>query len=176
MNYCSTCGSAEIEFRVPAGDQLPRYCCNNCQTVHYQNPNMVVGAIAIWNEKILLAKRNINPRKDFWNLPCGFLELNETVEQGAIREVKEETGVDVTLTHLHTIYNLPRAQQVYMIFVAEMLHQNFEINEESSEIKLFTLDEIPWSEIAFSSNTFAIERYIVDLKNGFKKVHFGTFY
>jgi len=176
MNFCSTCGSADLNFRVPEGDHLQRYCCNHCQTIHYQNPNMVVGAIATWGDKVLLAKRNIQPRKGFWNLPCGFLELNETVEQGAKREVKEETGVETELGYLHTVYNLPHANQVYLIFVAKMLDLNFMINQESAEIELFTLDDIPWNEMAFSSNTFALKKFIDDKQKGFSAVHFGTFY
>jgi ADP-ribose pyrophosphatase YjhB (NUDIX family) len=175
VNFCSNCGSNKIEFTVPDGDNRQRYVCLNCEIIHYKNPNIVTGAIPVWDNKILLAKRSIEPRKGFWNLPCGFLELDETVEEGAIREVKEETDVDVELQHLHTVYNLPHANQVYMIFVAKMLHNNFKKTTESSDVKLFTLEEIPWKEIAFSSNSFALEAYIEDLKTGFKAVHLGTF-
>jgi ADP-ribose pyrophosphatase YjhB (NUDIX family) len=136
---------------------------------------MVTGAIPIWHGKIMLAKRNINPRKGFWNLPCGFLELNETVEEGALREVQEETGVDIELEHLHTVYNLPHANQVYVIFLARMLHEKFSLTSESADIKLFTPGELPWEDMAFSSNTFALERYLHDLDHGFKRVHIGTF-
>ena len=116
MNFCSNCGFGELDFVVPVGDNLARYYCGNCGTIHYQNPNMVVGAIALWEGKILLARRDIEPRKGFWNLPCGFLELNETVEEGAKREVLEETGALINLGPLQSVYNLPKAQQVYLIF------------------------------------------------------------
>ena len=175
MNFCSHCGSNDIHLSIPEGDTFPRYVCTKCETVHYQNPNMITGAIPVWQGKILLARRGIEPRKGFWNLPCGFLELNETVEEGAIREVKEETGIDIALHHLHTVYNLPHANQVYVIFVADMIHDNFELTPESTDIKLFKLDELPWDEIAFSSNSFALKNYIQDLKTGFKAVHLGTF-
>lgn len=175
MNYCSHCGSNKLDFEIPEGDSFPRYVCANCETIHYQNPNMVTGAIPIWEGKVLLAKRNINPRKGFWNLPCGFLELNETVQEGAIREVKEETGVEIELDYLHTVYNLPHANQVYVIFLANMLHNRYKQTSESSEVQLFELDSIPWEDIAFSSNTFALQQYIKDLEEGFKNVHIGTF-
>jgi ADP-ribose pyrophosphatase YjhB (NUDIX family) len=136
---------------------------------------VVTGAIPLWEGKILLARRGIEPRKGFWNLPCGFLELNETVEEGAVREVKEETGIDITLSHLQTVYNLPQANQVYVIFVAQMIHNKYLLTPESTEIKLFSTDKLPWEEIAFSSNAFALKKYIQDLKNGFKTVHLGTF-
>ena len=175
MNFCSNCGSDKIEFKTPIGDNANRFCCSNCETIHYQNPNVVVGAIPIWEGKIMLAKRNIEPRKGFWNLPCGFLELNETVEEGAIREVLEETGVKIKLGALQTVYNLPDAQQVYMIFTAEMISNDFKVTAESSEVKLFSKSEIPWEQIAFSSNTFALDGYFSDLEKGNKTVHFGTF-
>jgi ADP-ribose pyrophosphatase YjhB (NUDIX family) len=175
MNFCSKCGSSEMVFRVPEGDTFSRWLCGSCGTVHYQNPNIITGGICLWQSKIMLARRGIEPRKGFWNLPCGFLELNETVEQGAIREIKEETNIDVALGRLHTVYNLPHANQVYLIFVAKMLHANFATNAESTEIALFTASEIPWSEIAFSSNTFAIERFLDDLHTGNTAVHLGTF-
>ncbi len=136
---------------------------------------MVTGAIPLWDGKVMLAKRNINPRKGFWNLPCGFLELNETVEEGAIREVKEETGVDIELRYLHTVYNLPHANQVYVIFLADMLHNQYNTTAESADVQLFELDKIPWEDVAFSSNTFALQRYINDLEHGFINVHIGTF-
>jgi ADP-ribose pyrophosphatase YjhB (NUDIX family) len=136
---------------------------------------MIIGSLPVWEGKILLARRGIEPRKGFWNLPCGFLELNETIEEGAKREVLEETGIDIALRHLHTVYNLPHANQVYIIFVADMLHTNFMLTPESTEIKLFALDELPWDEIAFSSNTYALKNYIQDLETGFRSAHLGTF-
>lgn len=175
MNFCSNCGFGELEFKIPAGDNLPRYCCSNCDTIHYKNPNVVVGAIPIWEGKILLARRNIEPRKGFWNLPCGFLELNETVEDGAMREVFEETGARIALEKLQTVYNLPDAQQVYIIFTAKMLNDNITTTSESSEVKLFNANEIPWEQIAFSSNTFALKSFLEDVDNGSESVHFGTF-
>ena len=175
MNFCSNCGSANIVIKIPEGDNLPRFCCRDCIAVHYQNPNMVVGAIPVWDGKILLARRNIEPRKGLWNLPCGFLELNETVEAGAMREVLEETGAAVILGPLQTVFNLVKAQQVYLIFTAKMLNSSFTTTAESAEVKLFSINEIPWDEIAFSSNTFALKAFIADLKMGNNNVHFGTY-
>ncbi len=107
----------------------------------------------------MLAKRGIEPRKGFWNLPCGFLENQETIEQGATREVHEETGATVELGNLHTVYNLPHANQVYLIFKAKMVGNKFYTTLESTEIQFFAESEIPWDDIAFSSNSFAIKEY-----------------
>ena len=91
MKYCSSCGSSDIEFKIPEGDNRKRYCCNNCGTIFYTNPNTVVGALCLRNEKILMAKRNIDPRKGLWTLPAGFMENAETLQDGALRETFEDT-------------------------------------------------------------------------------------
>ncbi len=166
MNYCSNCGSKDIDFKIPEGDHLPRFVCLQCETIHYQNPRMIVGCI-IENKKgkIMLCKRGIEPRLGYWNLPCGFLENNESIEDGALREVLEETGAKVELVNLHTIYNLSKAQQVYLIFRAKMLNDHFELTPESTAIEFFELDEIPWEDIAFSSNSHAI-KHLIDIREG----------
>ncbi len=159
MNFCSHCGSDQLEMRIPDGDHRLRYVCLQCKTIHYTNPNMVVGCIVEKEGRVLLAKRGINPRLGYWNLPCGFLENGETIQEGAVREVFEETGVKVRLGHLHTVYNLIHARQVYLIFTAEMIGEHFETTPESTEIAFFDENTVPWEEMAFSSNTFALEKY-----------------
>lgn len=174
MNYCSHCGSSQFEFKIPEGDHLPRKVCANCGTIHYTNPNMVVGCIIEDQGKIMLAKRGIEPQKGFWNLPCGYLENEETIQQGAKREVYEETGATVELKHLHTIYNLPHANQVYLIFLASMISPEYHITPESTEIEFFSPEAIPWDAIAFSSNSFAIQKYLENIESD--KVHIGSYF
>ncbi len=174
VNFCSECGSSQLVFVVPDGDQKTRFVCRDCKTIHYQNPNMVVGCLIVEDEKVLLAKRGIEPRLGYWNLPCGFLENDETVEEGAKREVLEETGAVVKLSHLHCVYSLPKANQVYLIFFATRINDTLLINEESTEVKFFHFDEIPWDDIAFSSNTFAIKKYINNSVES-SKTHLGHF-
>ncbi len=174
MNFCSHCGSEQLKQEIPQGDHRMRYVCNACETIHYQNPNMVVGCIIEYKGKIMLAKRGIEPRKNYWNLPCGFLENEETIEEGAMREVLEETGAQVKLGHLHTVYNLPHANQVYLIFTASMLNPHFHLTEESTVIEFFTKEEIPWHEIAFSSNTFALQRFF-EANLDERKTYLGTY-
>lgn len=174
MKYCSVCGSDKLSVKVPPGDHFERICCESCGHIHYQNPNLIVGTISLWNGKVLLAKRAIEPRKDLWNLPCGFLENGETVEEGARRETLEETAAKVRLIRLHTVYNLPHARQVYMIFLAEMLSERFEPTTESSMVKLFSKDEIPWQDIAFSSTAFTLQKYFEN--PDYLGVHIGTYW
>ena len=91
MFYCSNCGARVIE-KVPTGDDRPRYVCETCETVHYQNPKIVAGCIPEWNGRLLLCRRAIEPRYGLWTLPAGFLENGETTAAGARRETLEETG------------------------------------------------------------------------------------
>jgi ADP-ribose pyrophosphatase YjhB (NUDIX family) len=122
---------------------------------------MVVGCIIEKDNGIMLCRRGIEPRKGLWNLPCGFLENEETVQQGAKREVFEETGATVHLHNLHVVYNLPHANQVYLIFKATLENDaTWHTTPESTEVEFFSLKDIPWNDIAFSSNSFAIQHLI----------------
>jgi len=174
MNFCPKCGSDKLVKEIPKHDFELRWVCQNCNTIHYQNPIMVVGCIVLHEGKILLAKRGISPRKGKWNLPCGFLEMNETAKNGAIREVKEETGIDVKVERLHTVYDVLPAGQVYLIFLASAKHTNYTLTHESTEIAFFDSGEIPWSEIAFSANVFALKKYIEHGISPNQNVHLGT--
>lgn len=160
MNYCSACGSKDLKWTVPTGDHRRRYQCTHCHTVHYENPNMVVGCVIEHDGKILLARRGIEPRKGYWNLPCGFLENDETVQEGALREVLEETGMTVDLGNLLTVYNVVNARQVYLIFRAKAQNEQFTLTPESTEIAFFNPAEIPWDEMAFSANVHAIQVFL----------------
>jgi len=136
---------------------------------------MVVGCLVFnTKEEIMLARRGIEPRKGFWNLPAGFLENNEGVENGAQREVLEETGAQVKMGKLHSIYNLIKAEQVYLFFRAEMIGEHYELTPESTEIQFFRIEDIPWDELAFSSNSHALKHW-QEIKNGAKdEVSIGT--
>ena len=107
MKFCSHCGSDRVEWRVPAGDTLPRHVCANCDTIHYQNPKVVVGCLPEWHGRVLLCKRAIEPRYGLWTLPAGFLENGETVTAGAARETLEEAHARVAALDLYTMISLP---------------------------------------------------------------------
>lgn len=174
MNYCSTCGSDNLLQQVPAGDNRLRIVCQICKTIHYQNPKLVVGCLPVWEEKILLCRRAIEPRKGYWNLPAGFLENGETVEEGAIRETWEETGAEVKIVRLHALYNLASVNQVYLFYLAQLTSFDFDGGSESLEVKLFSPDDIPYEEMAFSSSTYAIRQYLSYADTEFHGVHIGS--
>jgi len=163
MKYCSSCGS-KVELKVPQDDHFPRYCCTNCDAIHYQNPNIVTGTIPIMKDRILLCKRAIHPRPGMWTLPAGFLENGETIGQGAFRETLEETNTEVKMGNLYTIFNIPQISQIYMLFFAEVLREDFGETPESLEVKLFKEEEIPWQELAFPFVPIVLKNYFADRK------------
>ena len=136
---------------------------------------MVVGCLVIQDGKVLMAKRNIEPRKGYWNLPCGFLENNETAKEGAVREVWEECMAKVEVDGLHCTYDLVGVHQVYLIYKAHMLEPGFGTTYESSEVQFMAPDEIPWDEIAFISSKFALKRWIEHPDAEVPNVHMGSF-
>src|SRR6478672_2931253 len=125
MNFCSNCGAATLELRIPDGDTLQRRVCATCGTIHYENPKIVAGCLPVWGERVLLCKRAIEPRHGLWTLPAGFLELGETTAQGAIRETVEEAGARVELEGLYSLINVVRVGQVHLFYRARMLDIDF---------------------------------------------------
>ena len=166
MKFCSHCGSDQLRFDVPEGDNRPRYWCPACQIIHYQNPKIVVGSLPVWEGRILLCKRSIQPRAGYWTLPAGFMENGETLQEGAIRETWEEACATVNLTDLYTVFNLPHIYQVYMFFLGELADGRYGVGEESSDVGLFLPEEIPWDELAFPTVTRTLRFYLQDLSSG----------
>ncbi len=164
-----------MELREVAGDHIKRDVCTNCGHIHYQNPKIIVGSIVYSGDKVLLCKRNIEPRKGFWNIPAGFMENDERVEDGAAREVMEEANAKIIIERVHTVYSLLQAKQVYIHFLSKLSEWDGGYGPESMECRLFEEHEIPWNEMAFASSTFALRRYFRDLKNKSTEVHLGTY-
>ena len=172
MNFCSDCGE-KVSLSIPDGDNVPRYVCDACGTIHYQNPKMVVGCIPEWGDQILLCRRAIEPRYGLWTLPAGFMENGETAAAGAARETLEEAGARVTIDQLYTFLNLPNINQIYVMFRGTMLDLDFAAGTESLEVKLFGEAEIPWKELAFRTIKVTLEKYFADRKSGSFGFHMG---
>ena len=136
-----------------------RLVCPDCGYIDYVNPRIIVGAVATWEDKFLLAKRAIEPRKGYWTIPAGFLEVGETLEAGAVRETWEEAGSHIAIDQLLGIYNIARIGQVYMVFRAHMLSPQFSVGVESEDVGLFAWDDIPWDALAFPSVHWALTHY-----------------
>jgi ADP-ribose pyrophosphatase YjhB (NUDIX family) len=174
MNFCSNCGSDQLVFEIPEGDNRSRFVCKNCETIHYSNPKIVTGCLPIWEDKVLLAKRAIEPRLGYWNVPSGYMENGERVEEGAEREVREETLARVEILGIHAIFSIPHINQVYIHFLGQLQDLDFGVGEESLEVALFSEQEIPWKEVAFTSSVFTLRRYFEDVKNQQRQVHMGS--
>ena len=165
MKFCSNCGSS-VTFKVPPGDSLPRYVCDACNTIHYQNPKIIVGCIPEWHERILLCRRAIEPRYGLWTVPAGFMENGETTQQGAVRETLEEANARVDVPELYTMISLPQINQVYVMFRARLADLDFGPGTESLEVRLFDEADIPWETLAFRTITRTLRNYFLDRKQG----------
>ena len=157
INYCSVCG-APTSQRIPDGDALNRAVCNVCGVIHYQNPKLVVGSLPVWEDKVLLCRRAIEPRHGMWTLPAGFMEKNETMPEAAIK-----------LGDLFTLISVPHISQVHAIYHARLLDLNFAAGVETLEVALFAEHEIPWDELAFRTIALTLRHFYADRKSG----HFG---
>ena len=172
MKFCSNCG-ATVALRIPAGDNLPRYCCDACDSIHYLNPRLVVGCVPQWEDKILLCKRAIEPRHGYWTLPAGFMENGETVAQAAMRETWEEAHARVELEDVYTLLSVPHVSQVHVFYRARMLDLDFAAGTESLEVRLFSEEEIPWDDLAFRTVVATLKHYFEDRRSGSFGMHSG---
>jgi ADP-ribose pyrophosphatase YjhB (NUDIX family) len=172
MKYCSQCGALLVR-RTPAGDTHERFVCDNCQTIHYENPKMVIGCIPEWEDRILLCRRAIEPRRGLWTLPAGFMELSETTAQAAAREAMEEANADIEIGELYTLYSLPHINQVYLIYRGRLRNLEFGPGTESLDVQLFLETEIPWNEIAFPVVAYTLENFFTDRRAGLYRLHHG---
>ena len=159
---------------IPEGDNRERTVCDNCGMIFYENPKVVAGCLLVWDGKILLCKRATEPRSGYWTLPAGFMENKETVEQGALRETMEEAGAKSNNIQLFMMCNLPHISQVYMMYQGDLLDGKYEAGPESLEVKLFSKEEIPWGELAFTVIEKTIKAYYDDIEKGKIKIHFDT--
>ena len=152
--------------RIPEGDNRERLICADCGHIAYDNPKVVVGSIVVSGDAVLMCRRAIEPRRGFWTLPAGYLELHESTPAGAIREAWEEAQAKITIDGLLAIYDIPRISQVQIMYRARLLSPEFAAGPESLEVNLFAWDEIPWDELAFPSVRWALEHYRDCLTSG----------
>lgn len=142
---------------VPDGDNRERLVCPDCGFIQYENPLIVAGAVIVEDGKVLLCRRAIEPRRGYWTIPAGYLELHETVEEGARREAREEACAEIRIDGLLGVYTIPRISQVQLIYAARLASPEFAAGEESLEVALFDWDDIPRADIAFPSVHWALD-------------------
>lgn len=173
MNFCRNCGSKTVD-KVPLGDHQVRQVCTQCNTIHYVNPKVICGSLTLWDNKVLLCRRAIEPRYGLWTLPAGYMELFETMEQGAARETREEAEAEITIEQLYCTYNIPRIGQIYVLFKANLIDGKFGAGDETIESRLFSEDEIPWNDLAFPSVERTLRHYFEDRKSNHFPTHLET--
>lgn len=172
MKFCSQCG-ATVSHKIPEGDNLPRYICDNCNAIHYQNPRVIAGCIAEWQDSILLCKRAIEPRYGLWTLPAGFMENRETTAEGAAREAMEEANARIQNISLFSVFSIPHISQVYMMYRGDLDQGFASAGQESLEVDLFREQDIPWNELAFPVMRETLKLYFADKKAGRFDTHNG---
>jgi len=172
IQHCRVCGQP-VAYRVPPDDNRERAICTACGEIHYENPINVVGTVPYWDDQVLLCRRNIEPRRGFWTLPAGFLELGESTAEGALRETDEEAGARVELLGLFTVLNVVRVGQVHFFYLARLQDTVFAPGPETIEAQLFREHEIPWDEIAFRTVRETLKHYFADRERGRFGVHAG---
>lgn len=157
MKHCSDCGEKTIRT-IPKGEDRLRYVCSVCDTVHYQNPNVVVGSLLTQGTRVLLCKRAIEPRYGYWTLPAGFLENGESMMQGARRETFEEAGASPNNLSLYHLFSVPHISQIHAFYHAEY-KGDISAGIESLEVRWFEIDTLPWEDLAFPTVYHCLKRW-----------------
>lgn len=173
MKFCMQCGSGDVAHRVPDMDNRPRDVCGACGHIHYENPRIVAGCLAWWEDRLLLCQRAINPRNGLWTLPAGFMEAGETAAEAAERETHEEANSRVEIDKLYALLSLPHANQVYLVYLARMLTPECSPGLESQRVELLRPEQIPWDQLAFATMRYTLKFYMEDLRKGEFNTHVG---
>jgi len=160
LNYCTSCGDA-LQFGAVEGEDRDRLACSSCGHVAYVNPRLVVTTIPINADgEVVLLRRGIEPGKGWWAQPGGFLEVDETVSEAAIRETLEETGLIVEPGEIVGLYSRLEAAVVVIAFEALVVRGEYRLNPEALEIQAFRPEAIPWHGIAFKTTHWALRDWV----------------
>jgi len=148
----------DFALQIPDGDDKARRVCQRCDFIDYQNPKIVAGSVVVKDGKILLCKRAIEPRKGYWTLPAGFMEMGESVEEAAMREAQEEALAEIKIERVLAVYSVPRIGQVQVMFRAT-LDGDYGVGDESEDVELYDWADIPWADLAFPTVVWALTDY-----------------
>lgn len=173
VRFCIRCAS-EVRAAVPEGDDRERPVCSSCGFVHYVNPRVVAACIVEEAGSILMCRRAIEPMRGRWTIPGGYLELDESTAEGAVRETFEEANARVAVVAPHAQLDVPHISQVYAIFRARFLEPGYGAGPESLEVEMRKPEDIPWDELSFPVVHFALKLWLDDLRAGRRGVHVGA--
>lgn len=173
MNYCSHCGSDRLRQQVPNADTHKRLICDQCQQIHYHNPTIICGCIVERDDEIALCLRAIEPQKNTWTIPSGFMEVGESTAAAAQRETLEETGMNVNIIDLYSVFNVLHMHQVYIIYRAAFIAQPLPIGPESSAVEWFKTDTVPWQQLAYPAIETMLKRHCSESASGHFNLYLG---
>ncbi len=174
LRNCSRCGGALTYGQVP-GEERDRHHCIECGYVTYVNPRIVATALPITDDgRIVLIRRAIPPGVGTWAQPGGFLEADETVIQGAIRETLEETGLSIEPTGIVGIYAQPRASVVIVVYRADIMGGEMVVTDETLDVQAFGIDDLPWDGIGFNTSLWAVRDYVRSVRPDLDVETLGT--
>ena len=157
--FCPACGGA-LEGRVLKAGDPERLVCAACGFVFYMDPKVAVGTIIrTGDERLVLVRRAIEPGYGLWVFPGGYVDRGEEITAAAVREAREESGLDVRIERLVNIYSYPGTSPIIVVYTATVLGGALCADEECLEARLFTREEIPWEALAFRSTRQALEDY-----------------
>jgi ADP-ribose pyrophosphatase YjhB (NUDIX family) len=160
LQNCSRCGGSLVFGPVP-GEDRDRHHCSGCGAITYVNPRIVTTTLPVTPRgELVLLRRGTPPGFGFWAQPGGFLEADETVIQGAIRETLEETGLEVQPDHIVGVYSRPQAAIVVLVYQASIVGGHMTSTPESLEVRAFPVEQIPWSSLAFCTTTWAVRDWV----------------
>jgi ADP-ribose pyrophosphatase YjhB (NUDIX family) len=166
VRFCSRCGTA-LSFGPIVGEERDRLACQACGFIFYVNPRLVVTTLPITERgEVMLIRRGIAPGYDRWAQPGGFLEIDETVLEAAIRETLEETGLQVEPVRIVGLYSRVEAAVVVVAYEARIVGGEPITTPESLETRPFAPDEIPWSDIAFETSVRALRDWVASIRPG----------
>ena len=160
LKFCSRCGSP-LTFGPLPTEERDRLACDVCGFVAYVNPRLVVSTLPVTDDgELILIRRGIEPGYGAWAQPGGFLEIDETAQEGAIRETLEETGLIVEPTSIVGVYSRPKAAVAVICWEARIVGGQPRTSIEALEIRAFRPDAIPWPHIAFQTTAWAVRDWL----------------
>ena len=163
FRFCPVCGGELNSLKLKA-DEPARLLCTKCDFVFYLDPKLVACTIVNIDGKIVLLKRSINPEKGKWVVPGGYVDRGEEVEAAALRETREECGIDVRIKDLLGVYSYPGWLEVVIVYIAEYISGELIVGDESNEMRLVSCGNIPWDDLAFMSTRDALKDYCKIMK------------
>ncbi len=162
--FCPQCGGSLASRQLRACDP-PRLVCQACGFVVYLDPKVATGVILPLDGGIVLLRRGIHPSYGKWVFPGGYVDRGETPEAAAVREAKEESGLDVKIQRLIGLYAYPGNAVILTVYAGEVTGGSLQLDEESLEAAIFPPERIPWEDLAFTSTSQALRDYLREARS-----------